>query len=399
MLKDKNIILGITGSIAAYKAAILVRLLKVNEANVKVVVTPLAKEFITPVTLATLSKNTVLCDFFHHDDGSWNSHVDLGLWADLMLIAPATANTMAKMANGICDNLLLTTYLSAKCSVMIAPAMDLDMLQHPATQKNIETLKSFGNIIIEPENGELASGLVGKGRMKEPADILQDVIKFFDSKKKLKNKRILVTAGPTYESIDPVRFIGNFSSGKMGYAIAEELANQGADVELISGPVKIKTSHKNIRVTSVFSAEEMYENAVKLFPNCNAAIMNAAVADYTPKETANQKIKEKSANIQIELVPTKDIASELGKMKKQNQILIGFALETNNEIENAKNKIQKKNLDFIVLNSLNDSGAGFNHDTNKITIIDKNNNIENFELKSKTEVAQDIVSKLHKIIG
>lgn len=276
--------------------------------------------------------------------------------------------------------------------------MDLDMLQHPATRKNIETLKSFGNIIIEPEDGELASGLVGKGRMKEPTDILQDVIKFFDSKKKLKNKRILVTAGPTYESIDPVRFIGNHSSGKMGYAIAEELANQGAEVELISGPVKIKTSHKNIRVTKVFSAQEMYENAIKIFPNCDAAIMNAAVADYTPKETTNQKIKEKTNSIQLELIPTKDIALELGKMKKTNQILIGFALETNNEIENAKNKIQKKNLDFIVLNSLNDNGAGFNHDTNKITIIDKNNNIESFELKSKPEVAKDIVSKLNNLL-
>ncbi|HBF87273.1 MAG TPA: bifunctional phosphopantothenoylcysteine decarboxylase/phosphopantothenate--cysteine ligase CoaBC [Bacteroidales bacterium] len=398
MLKNKNIILGITGSIAAYKAAMLIRLLVTNGANVKVIVTPLAKEFITPVTLATLSKNTVLCDFFHHDDGTWNSHVELGLWADLMLIAPATANTIAKMANGICDNLLLTSYLSVRCPVMIAPAMDFDMFKHPATQKNIETLKSFGNIIIEPTEGELASGLHGKGRMKEPADILKDVVSFFDSKKKLINKTILVTAGPTYEKIDPVRFIGNHSSGKMGYNIAECLAENGAKVELISGPVSMNINHENIHLTKVTSAEEMYNVSISHFQNCDIAIMSAAVADFTPKTQVDSKIKNKTENLVLELIPTKDIALELGKMKKKNQLLIGFALETDNELENAKKKITSKNLDFIVLNSLKDTGAGFKHDTNKITIIDKNNNIEKFELKTKREVASDIVNKIIKLI-
>lgn len=398
MLKDKNIILGITGSIAAYKAAVLIRLLVTNGANVKVIVTPLAKEFITPVTLATLSKNTVLCDFFHHDDGSWNSHVDLGLWADLMLIAPATANTMAKMANGVCDNLLLTSYLSVRCPVMIAPAMDFDMFLHPATQKNISTLKSFGNIIVEPAEGELASGLHGKGRMKEPADILKDVISFFESKKKLLDKTFLVTAGPTYEQIDPVRFIGNHSSGKMGFAIAEELANQGANVQLVSGPTSLKPIHKNISLTSVTSAQEMYDQSIQFYPTCDGAIMSAAVADFTPKTKVDSKIKNKESNLTIELIPTKDIASELGKIKKEKQLLIGFALETDNELENAKNKIVKKNLDFIVLNSLKDEGAGFKHNTNKITIIDKSNNIENFELKAKNEVAKDIVSKITTLL-
>lgn len=397
MLKGKKIILGITGSIAAYKAASLVRLLVKQGAIVKVVMTPLAEEFITPVTMATLSQNTVLCDFFNHDNGEWNSHVDLGIWADLMLIAPITANTIAKMANGICDNLLLTTYLSARCPVIIAPAMDFDMFKHPATIKNIKTLKSYGNIVIEPSEGELASGLHGKGRMEEPEIILKKVIGFFDSKKKLKSKKIIVTAGPTFEAIDPVRFIGNYSSGKMGYAIAEELTNNGAEVILISGPVSLSPINPNITKIDVKSAQEMYEASIKYFKKADGAIMAAAVADFTPIFSNDNKLKRGKDNLNIELKPTKDIARELGKIKKDNQFLVGFALETNNEIENAKQKIINKNLDFIVLNSLKDEGSGFQFDTNKITIIDKNNKIENFELKLKTQVATDIVNKVIKL--
>ncbi|MCK5822500.1 MAG: bifunctional phosphopantothenoylcysteine decarboxylase/phosphopantothenate--cysteine ligase CoaBC [Bacteroidales bacterium] len=396
MLKGKKIILGITGSIAAYKSASLVRLLVKQGAIVKVVMTPLAKEFITPVTMATLSQNTVLCDFFNHDDGEWNSHVDLGLWADLMLIAPITANTIAKMANGVCDNLLLTTYLSVRCPVIIAPAMDFDMFKHPATIKNLNTLQSFGNIVIEPSEGELASGLHGKGRMEDPEIILKKVVAFFDSKKKLSSKKIIVTAGPTYESIDPVRFVGNYSSGKMGYAIAEELADNGANVFLISGPVSLSTTNPNITKFDVKSAQEMYEASIKHFENADGAIMAAAVADFTPTSSHDKKMKRGKNNLNLELKPTKDIAGELGRCKKTNQFLVGFALESNNEIENAKQKIAKKNLDFIVLNSLQDKGSGFLFDTNKITIIDNNNKIEKFELKLKTEVAKDIVSKIIK---
>ena len=397
MLNGKKIILGITGSIAAYKSASLVRLLVKQGATVKVIMTPLAKEFITPVTMATLSQNTVLSDFFNHDNGEWNSHVDLGIWADLMLIAPITANTIAKMANGICDNLLLTTYLSVRCPVIIAPAMDFDMFKHPATVKNIKTLQSYGNIIIEPSEGELASGLQGKGRMEEPEIIAEKIIEFFDSKKKLKSKKILVTAGPTYESIDPVRFIGNYSSGKMGYAIAEELADNGADVILISGPVSLSPINSNITKIDVKSAQEMYDASVKYFKNADGAIMTAAVADFTPVSSNGNKLKRGKNNLNVELKPTKDIARELGRVKKDNQFLIGFALETNNEIENAKQKIINKNFDFIVLNSLKDKGSGFQFDTNKITIIDKNNKIEKFELKLKTQVAKDIVNKVIKL--
>lgn len=392
-LKDKNIIIGITGSIAAFKAATLTRLLIKQGAKVKIIMTPLAKEFITPVTLATLSQNTVLIDFFKHDDGSWNSHVDLGIWADLFLLAPASANTMAKMAHGICDNLLLTTYLSLRCPVMIAPAMDLDMYRHEATQNNLEILKKRGHLIIEPETGELASGLIGKGRMEEPEKITDEVIRFFNSKKKLKHKRFLVTAGPTYEKIDPVRFIGNYSSGKMGYAIAEKLADEGAEVELISGPVNIQPQHSNIKLHKVHTAQEMYEKSIELFPDCNGAVMAAAVADYAVENSNNEKLKrESTGNITLNLTPTKDIAAALGQQKQSNQILVGFALETNNELANAQKKLVNKNLDFIVLNSLNEEGAGFNVDTNKITIIDKSKKTTQYTLKDKKYVATDIVN-------
>ncbi|MFO7843018.1 MAG: bifunctional phosphopantothenoylcysteine decarboxylase/phosphopantothenate--cysteine ligase CoaBC [Bacteroidales bacterium] len=393
-LKDKNILLGITGSIAAYKAAILVRSLVKEGANVKVVMTRLAKEFITPLTMATLAKNPILVEFFDPENGQWNSHVDLGSWSDLYLIAPATANTMGKMAHGIADNLLITTYLSAKCPVMVAPAMDLDMYQHPANLKNIDILKSYGNIIVEPVTGELASGLSGKGRMEEPEIITQKVIEFFSVKKKLKNKRILVTAGPTYEPIDPVRFIGNFSSGKMGYAIAEVLADLGAEVVLISGPTSLEISHSAIKRIDVQTADEMFDVAVKNFKNCDAAIMSAAVADYKPAQKWEQKVKKKKENLAISLEPNRDIAAHLGEIKKKNQIIVGFALETENEIKNAYQKINTKNLDFIVLNSLKDKGAGFGVNTNKISIIDKSGELEKFALKPKREVAFDIVNKL-----
>ncbi|PLX18092.1 MAG: bifunctional phosphopantothenoylcysteine decarboxylase/phosphopantothenate--cysteine ligase CoaBC [Salinivirgaceae bacterium] len=391
-LEGKKIILGITGSIAAYKAATLTRLLIKQGATVKIIITPYGKEFITPVTLATLSQNTVLSDFFSHDDGAWNSHVELGLWADLFLVAPASANTMAKMAHGICDNLLLTTYLSVRCPVMFAPAMDMDMYQHPATIENIGILKKRGHSFVEPDTGELASGLIGKGRMEEPENITEAVIEFFNSKKKLKSKNFLVTAGPTFEKIDPVRFIGNHSSGKMGFAIAEELANQGANVQLISGPVNITANHPNIKVHKVTSAKQMHDKSVELFPFCNGAIMSAAVADYKVKNASDQKIKrEDNKTPIIELESNKDIAATLGAVKTKKQLLVGFALETDNPVENAIKKIKKKKLDFIVLNSLSDKGAGFNTDTNKVTIIDSFENKKEFSLKSKKEVAKDIV--------
>ncbi|MBN2683306.1 MAG: bifunctional phosphopantothenoylcysteine decarboxylase/phosphopantothenate--cysteine ligase CoaBC [Bacteroidales bacterium] len=397
MLKGKKIILGITGSIAAYKAASLTRLLVKEGAEVKVVMTPLAKEFITPVTMATLANNPVMSEFFSYDDGDWHSHVSLGVWADLFLVAPASANTMAKMANGICDNLLLTTYLSMRCPVMIAPAMDMDMFAHPATQNNIKTLKERGNIIVEPASGELASGLIGKGRMEEPEAILEHVKNFFQKKKRLSNKKFLITAGPTYELIDPVRFIGNFSSGKMGYALAEEIAAQGGDVTLVSGPVNISVSNNNISVVNVVSASQMLEETKKLANKADVCIMAAAVADYTPETFSEGKLKKKDNNLQINLIPTADIAAEIGKKKKKNQILVGFALENENEKENAFSKLTRKNLDFIVLNSLNDKGAGFGFDTNKITIIDKNNKIDEFELKHKREVANDIINKITEL--
>ncbi len=391
-LSGKHIIVGITGSIAAYKAAMLVRLLVKEGAEVKVVMTPLAKEFITPLTMATLSKNPVLVDFFDPENGSWNSHVDLGLWADAFIVAPATANTMAKMATGVADNLLLTTYLSARCPVFLAPAMDMDMFGHPATTQNIQTLRLRGVHIIDPSSGELASGLDGKGRMAELEAIVHVLVHLLISGD-CHGKKILVTAGPTYEPIDPVRFIGNYSSGKMGYALAEELARRGAEVILVSGPTHLSPKQSSIHKIDVQTAEEMYRVSVEQFPKADAAMMAAAVADFTPEHTSSQKMKEKQ-NYQLPLVPTKDIAAELGKMKQPGQVLAGFALETHNETDNAIQKLAKKHFDFIVLNSLNDAGAGFGYSTNKISIIDTHHNIQHFELKSKNEVAKDIVDKL-----
>jgi len=397
-LDGKNVILGITGGIAAYKSAFLTRLLVKEGANVKVIMTSNAKEFITPLTLATLSKNVVYSEFFNADNGDWNSHVDLGLWADLMMIAPATASTMGKMVNGISDNLLVTTYLSARCPVFIAPAMDLDMYKHKSTVNNIETLKSYGNHIIEPPTGELASGLDGKGRMEEPDNIIKYIDNYFSASREYSGKNILITAGPTFEKIDPVRFIGNYSSGKMGYAIAEELAEKGANVTLVSGPTSLNIANKNITKINIESAEEMYKHSVKHFKKADIAIMVAAVADFTPINKAENKIKREKDNLKIELQPTKDIAAELGKLKKKNQVIVGFALETQDETKNAANKLKRKNLDFVVLNSLNDKGSGFKTDTNKITIIDKNNKITKFGLKSKIDVAKDIVNYLSKKI-
>lgn len=386
--------MGVTGSIAAYKAATLTRLLVKEGANVKVVMTPLAKEFITPLTMATLSKSPIMVDFYNPENGDWNSHVDLGLWADLYLIAPASANTIGKMAGGIADNLLLTTYLSAKCPVMVAPAMDLDMYKHPATQRNLKVLQSFGNIIIEPESGELASGLIGKGRMEEPERIVAFIADYFARQEDFKGKKVVVTAGPTYEKIDPVRFIGNYSSGKMGLAIAEEFAGRGAEVVLVCGPVNLKTSHPAIRRVDVESAAQMYEVTSKEFVNSDVAVLSAAVADFTPKEKADHKIKRGKDDLLLELLPTKDIAAELGRIKTASQLLVGFALETNDEEVNALSKMQRKNLDMIVLNSLNDKGAGFSVDTNKVTILDKAGNKTVYELKTKVEVAKDIVDQI-----
>ncbi len=393
-LKGKHIILGLTGSIAAYKAAYLLRGLVKEGAEVQVVMTPAAKEFITPVTMSALSGRPVASEFFAANDGTWHSHVDMGQWADLMLIAPVTAATLGKMAHGIADNLLVTTYMSAKCPVYLAPAMDLDMFKHQSTLNNLETLRSYGDVILEPGEGELASGLHGKGRMQEPEQLVEEVVAFFHSKKKLLNKKVLVTAGPTYEKIDPVRFIGNYSSGKMGFALAEELAKEGAEVTLVTGPVHLKTTHPNIHRVDVESAMEMHNACLEHFPATDAAIMCAAVADYRPKEQADRKIKRKAGEMNIELQATADIAAALGQLKTPSQRLVGFALETNDEKQNALAKMQKKNLDFIVLNSLQDNGAGFGVDTNKITILSKDNNAQEFELKQKTEVAVDIVKKL-----
>jgi phosphopantothenoylcysteine decarboxylase/phosphopantothenate--cysteine ligase len=392
-MKTKNILIGVSAGIAAYKIAQLTRLFVVSGANVQIMMTPMSREFISPLTLATLSKRPVLVDFYNPENGDWNSHVDIGLWADLMIVAPATANTIAKMAHGIADNLLLTTYLSAKCPVFFAPTMDLDMFQHPATQQNITTLTNRGNICIDATSGELASGLVGKGRMAEPEEIFRKIEMFFNKDQKFENKTVMVTAGPTYEAIDPVRFIGNYSSGKMGYALANEFIKRGAKVILISGPVALNEP-KEAEIYKVTSASEMYEECVRHFTECDIAIMSAAVADFTPKIKYSSKVKREKDNLQLELKPTLDIASKLGQMKKKDQILVGFALETDNEQENAYLKLKKKNLDFIVLNSLNDPGAGFNYDTNKISIIDQNNNIVKFELKSKNEIASDIINEL-----
>ncbi|WP_439183675.1 bifunctional phosphopantothenoylcysteine decarboxylase/phosphopantothenate--cysteine ligase CoaBC [Carboxylicivirga taeanensis] len=396
MLKGKKFILGISGGIAAYKCAALTRLLVKEGAEVQVIMTKLAKEFITPLTMATLSKRPILVDFFNPENGDWNSHVDSGLWADAMIVAPATANTMGKMANGVADNLLITTYLSARCPVFVAPTMDLDMYQHPSTRRNMDTLRSYGNHLIEPNAGELASGLIGKGRMAEPEEIVAALKHFFnqDNRPQLKGRKILVSAGPTHEKIDPVRFIGNYSSGKMGYAIAEELARRGAEVTLVSGPTTLSADHPNIKRIDVTSAKEMLNACEKEFEQVDGAIMSAAVADYTPVSPANEKMKRTSNELSIHLEATVDIAAALGTKKMAGQVLVGFALETHDAVQNANKKLIKKNLDFIVLNSLADEGAGFNSDTNKITIIDKDNKLKEFALKSKKEVACDIIDEL-----
>ncbi|WP_418262874.1 bifunctional phosphopantothenoylcysteine decarboxylase/phosphopantothenate--cysteine ligase CoaBC [Flavobacterium faecale] len=395
VLNGKKILLGVSGGIAAYKTASLVRLFIKAGAHVQVIMTPASKDFVTPLTLSTLSKNPVYSSFYNEDDqeAEWNNHVELGLWADLMLVAPATANTLSKMTNGNCDNLLIATYLSAKCPVYVAPAMDLDMYKHPSTIASFSALQKFGNTIIPAESGELASGLSGEGRMAEPENIISFIEADLESQLPLKGKKILITAGPTYEAIDPVRFIGNHSSGKMGFDIAHSAANLGAKVILVSGPTHYKIHHSLIKLIPVVSAQEMYEACHAHFNEVDVAIAAAAVADYRPKFVASQKIKKAAGNFVIEMEKTKDILLSLGEIKK-NQFLIGFALETENEIENAKLKIQKKNLDLIVLNSLQDKGAGFKKATNKVTFIDKNFNIEPMELKSKEAVADDILNKV-----
>lgn len=393
MLTGKRILLGVSGSIAAYKSAFLTRLLVKAGAEVKVIMTPSAHDFITPLTLSTLSKNPVLTNFTKDETGQWNNHVDLGLWADAFVIAPATANTLAKMASGICDNLLMAVYLSARCPVFFAPAMDLDMLQHPSTKNNFQKLTSWGNRLIDPTHGELASGLVGTGRMAEPEEILKSLILFF-SNGPLKGKKALVTAGPTHEAIDPVRFISNHSTGKMGFAIAQELANQGAEVTLITGPTALSKELNGINVIAVNSADEMYSASVQHFTHSDISVLSAAVADYKPARKADQKIKKKDEVFTLELVKTKDIAAELGKLKRNGQIIVGFALETENEEANAEKKLTSKNFDLIILNSLNNPGAGFGHDTNKVTIISSSKKKVEFNLKSKTEVARDIVSTI-----
>ncbi|MEA4982654.1 MAG: bifunctional phosphopantothenoylcysteine decarboxylase/phosphopantothenate--cysteine ligase CoaBC [Paludibacter sp.] len=397
MLKGKKIILGITGGIAAYKSAQLVRSLVQKGVEVKVIMTPLAKEFITPLTMATLSKNPVLVDFFDPTNGNWNSHVNLGLWADAMLVAPATANTLAKMANGIADNLLLTTYLSAKCPVFVAPSMDLDMFAHPTTKQNLITLKSFGNIVIEPTVGELASGLEGKGRMEEPENIVRVLSDYFVTKDML-GKKVLITAGPTYEKIDPVRYIGNYSSGKMGFALAEACAQRGAIVTLVTGPVAISTYNKGIERINVESADEMQKIVTSRFADVDGAILCAAVADFTPVNSAASKIKREKDNLLLELKPTKDIAAAVGAMKKPEQFIVGFALETDNEEKNAIEKMERKNFDFIVLNSLQDPDSGFGFDTNKVTIIHRSGLKKAYELKTKLDVADDILREINTLI-
>lgn len=397
MLQGKKVILGVTGSIAAYKSANLIRLLVKEGVEVKVIMTSLAKEFITPLTLATLSQNPILVDLFNPENGDWNSHVDLGLWADAYLIAPATANTMAKMANGIADNLLITTYLSARCPVFVAPAMDLDMFAHPSTRRNIEILKSFGNQIIEPTVGQLASGLEGKGRMEEPEHIVQYLDDYFEPKNML-GKKVLITAGPTYEKIDPVRFVGNYSTGKMGFALADACAKQGAEVTLITGPVNLSAKHRNIKRVSVESAEDMYKAVMSRFETMDGAILCAAVADFTPIEPAETKLKREKENLTLELKPTQDIAAAVGQVKRHEQFLVGFALETNDEEANAKAKMERKNFDFIVLNSLQDPNSGFGFDTNKISIIHRSGLQKQYELKSKLAVADDIVNEINTLI-
>lgn len=395
-MQGKHILIGVTGGIAAYKTAYLIRDLVKRGAEVKVIMTEKAKAFITPLTLATLSKNPILVDFFDPTNGAWNSHVSLGLWADAYIIAPATANTIAKMAHGIADNLLTTAYLSARCPIFVAPAMDLDMYAHPTTQENISYLKGKGVNIIDAGSGFLASGLEGKGRMAEPEEISNFVADYFSASKDLAGKKVLITAGPTYEKIDPVRFIGNHSTGKMGYALAEECAARGAKISLVSGPVQIKAKHPNINTISVTSAEEMYNAANAEFEDSNICILCAAVADFKPETQADEKIKREKDDLIIRLKPTQDIAASLGAKKREDQIMVGFALETNNEAENAQGKLVRKNLDFIVLNSLKDANACFGYDTNKITIIEKDGTTKAFELKSKTEVAKDIIDNICK---
>lgn len=397
-MHGKHIIIGVTGSIAAYKAAALVRLLVKEGAEVKVVMTELARQFITPLTMATLSKRPVMVEFYNPENGDWNSHVDMGLWADLYLIAPATANTIGKMAHGIADNLLLTTYLSAKCPVMVAPAMDLDMYRHPATQHNLDILRGYGHIIAEPEEGELASGLTGKGRMAEPEEIVRLIRRFFEQKQDMSGKKVLLTAGPTYEKIDPVRFIGNYSSGKMGFALAEEFAGRGAEVLLIAGPVALKTVHPAIRRIDVESAAQMYREVMMHAPGCDIVVSCAAVADFTPAQQAEMKLKRGKEQLVLELQPTPDIAAALGQQKKEGQLLVGFALETNDETHNAIRKLHKKNLDLIVLNSLKDANACFGYDTNKVTLIDRAENQYVYELKTKQAVAKDIVERVKELL-
>ena len=403
MLKGKKIVLGITGSIAAYKSCLIIRELIKSGAEVQVVITPAGKEFITPITLSALTHKPVVSEFFSQKDGTWNSHVDLGLWADAMVIAPCTAATLGKMANGVADNMLITTYLSMKAPVFIAPAMDLDMYKHPSTQKNIETLRSFGNHIIEPGSGFLASGLEGKGRMEEPENIVKALADFFSTLSEspsyiedLKDKKILITAGPTYEKIDPVRFIGNYSSGKMGFALAEECSRRGAKVVLIAGPVSL-TCTENIQRVDVESCKEMYEAAVEEFPNCDAAILCAAVADFRPETIAEQKIKRVGDDLLLKLKPTQDIAATIGSMKGEGQRIVAFALETNEEESNAQRKLEKKNADFIVLNSTRIPGTTFQADDNQITIINKEGK-KSYAKKPKTEVARDIVDELISIL-
>lgn len=394
MLENKKIVLGITGGIAAYKACNLARLLIKKGAEVQVVMTPSAKEFITPLTLSTLTHKPVVSEFFDRRDGSWHSHVDIGLWADAMIVAPATASSIGKMANGIADNMLVTTYLSMKAPVFVAPAMDLDMFAHPSTRQNIQRLVAYGNHIIEPGTGFLASKLEGKGRMEEPEKIVEVLEQYFAKHQRLSGKKVLITAGPTYEKIDPVRFVGNYSSGKMGFALAEACALQGAEVTLVSGPVMLQTKHPAIRRIDVESAQEMYDAATSHFPEADITILSAAVADFTPETTADKKIKRKGDELVLNLRPTQDIAAALGTLKKDNQLLVGFALETDNEVQNAQSKMERKNLDFIVLNSLQDKGAGFRVDTNKITILDRQQGTTAYDVKTKQEVAEDIVEYL-----
>ena len=391
-LQGKHIVLGISGSIAAYKSATLTRLLIKKGAEVQIVITPAGKEFITPVTLSALSGKPVVSEFFASGDGTWHSHVDLGLWADLMIVAPATAATLAKMANGVADNMLITTYLSMKAPVFVAPAMDLDMFRHITTQRSLETLQRDGVHIIEPGEGELASHLEGKGRMEEPEQIVAILEQYFAERNDLTNKKIMITAGPTYERIDPVRFIGNFSSGKMGFALAEECAARGAEILLITGPTALSLSHPLIRRIDVESAREMHAAAIHYFPEMDAAILSAAVADYRPQETAERKIKRTEGEERtLTLTPNPDIAAALGRVKRKDQLLIGFALETDNEEPNAIRKMERKQLDFIVLNSLRDEGAGFGHDTNKVTIFAHNGAKRSFELQTKREAAKEII--------